>query len=61
MPYKIYRNLNDLLKIGIEDKKKTKERKDYEEVYFLIKKIVLKTVIFYLKYGKIKKSYMKLT
>ena len=45
--------------IGIKDNKNTKERKDDQEMDLL--KIALSTSIFYLKYGKIKRSYMMLT
>ena len=63
IPSKVNRNSNDLLRNWNwrQKKYKRKKRKDDQEVYLQIEKIALKTGIFYLKYGKLKRSYMMLT
>ena len=63
MPSKVNRNSNDLLRNWNwrQEKYKRKKRKDDQEVYLQIEKIALKIGIFYLKYGKLKRSYMMLT
>ena len=63
MPSKVNRNSIDLLRNWNwrQEKIQKKEKKDYQEVYNQIEKIALKTGIFYLKYGKLKRSYMMLT
>ena len=64
MPSKVNRNSNDFLrnlKLETRKKYKRKKRKDDQEVYLQIEKIALKIGIFYLKYGKLKRSYMMLT
>ena len=62
MPSKVNRNSNDLLRnCNWRQEKNTKERKDDQEVYLQVEKTALKTGIFYLKYCKLKRSYMMLT